>query len=204
MTTELKISAFSKIKDNEVYENHQLVFHASEIRAATFLVSIYDHLQINYPKFYKMDVLSKAGIICSELILKNFEHEKYKKDHIGIVLMNRNGSIEADDKYWDSVKVIPSPALFVYTLPNIVIGEISIKHKIKGENAFFIQDRFDAHWMHYYVTDLMTRFNTDACICGWVDVIENDVDACFFLIEKQKMSQSIVFSPENLKLIYQN
>lgn len=204
MTTELYISAFSKIKGNTVFENHQLVFQATENNAATFLVSAYDHLQINYPKFYKMDELSKTGIICSELILKNFEHEKYEDNKIGIVLMNRNGSIEADDKYWASVKIIPSPALFVYTLPNIVIGEISIKHKIKGENAFFIQDSFDAHWLHYYVSDLMTRFNTEACICGWIDVLENEVDACFFLIEKQKLAQSIVFSPENLEQIYQN
>ena len=198
------INAHSKIKRQQVFENNQLVFTSDISNASNFLMAAYENLKINYSKFYKMDVLSKAGLISSELVVKKFERQNYKDEAIGIVLMNRNASIEADAKYWESVKIIPSPALFVYTLPNIVIGEISIKNKLKGENAFFIQNSFDATWLCYYVNDIMSRFNTDACICGWVDVIEDDVDACFFLIEKQKVAQSIVFSPENLNQIYQN
>jgi hypothetical protein len=67
----------------------------------------------------------------------------------GIVLSNSNASLDADIKYYDSVANIPSPALFVYTLPNIVIGEISIKHSFKGENAFFIFDSFDARFYRH-------------------------------------------------------
>ena len=198
------INAHSKIKNQQVFENNQLVFASEILNASNFLMAAYEFLHINYPKFYKMDVLSKAGLMASELVLKKFERQNYKDEAVGIVLMNRNASIEADAKYWESVKIIPSPALFVYTLPNIVMGEISIKNKFKGENAFFIQNHFDAAWMYYYVNDIMSRFNTDACICGWVDVINDEVDACFFLIEKQKVTQSIVFSPENLNQIYQN
>ena len=41
----------------------------------------------------------------------------------------------------------PSPAVFVYTLPNICIGEISIKYKLYSENSFFIFDSLNAEYL---------------------------------------------------------
>ena len=39
-------------------------------------------------------------------------------------------TIQHADSYY------PSPALFVYTLPNIVTGEIAIRNKYYGETSF--------------------------------------------------------------------
>ena len=64
----------------------------------------------------------------------------------------------------------PSPALLVYTLPNIVTGEIAIKHKITGENSFFIEPTFNAELLHNY-TELLLKEN-DAALCGWLNIDE--------------------------------
>ena len=96
--------------------------------------------------------------------------ERYKPGEVGIVFANANASLDADLNYWESVKKIPSPALFVYTLPNIVIGEICIRNNFKGENAFFVQEKFDIPFTEFYVNNLLDKHDLNACICGWIDI----------------------------------
>jgi hypothetical protein len=149
-----------------------------------------------------MDNLCQLGIIAIEVLLKN---EVVKDDPYatGIVLSNSNASLDADIKYYDSVVNIPSPALFVYTLPNIVIGEISIKHSFKGENAFFIFDSFDAGFTIQYVNNLFATTGIQRCICGWLDLLKNDYEAVLFLVEKTTLlKDSETFTKENLNNIY--
>jgi len=64
-----------------------------------------------------------------------------------------------------------------------MIGEICIRHKFKGENAFFISEAFDAAFIEQYVRVLMDGNNARACICGWVDVLGEEYTAALFLIE---------------------
>lgn len=108
---------------------------------SAFLLALYKHAGINYPKFYKMDNLSKLGFLAAEMILKNPTLIlDFKKEDIAIVLYNRNSSLDTDINYFETVKEMASPALFVYTLPNILIGELCIRHGFKGENIFFLRD----------------------------------------------------------------
>ncbi|HEY2583975.1 MAG TPA: hypothetical protein VGI43_19355, partial [Mucilaginibacter sp.] len=103
-----------------------------------------------------MDNLSKLGWLASEILLKdNFNPDKYKPEEIGIVLTNANSSLDDDRKYYDSVKDVPSPSLFVYTLPNIVIGEICIRNNFKGEHAFFVMDSFNGDFIMQQVNYLI-------------------------------------------------
>src|ERR1700754_4127986 len=88
------------------------------------LLSLYRSLKLDYPKFYKMDQLSKLGWLASEVLLKdNPILGTMQPEDIGIVLTNANSSLDTDIKYLDTVADIASPAVFVYTLPNIMIGE---------------------------------------------------------------------------------
>ena len=93
-----------------------------------------------------MDSLSKLGWLAAEILLKDsFNKEALSvRKMSGLVFANANSSLDTDIKYYETAKDIASPALFVYTLPNIVIGEICIRHNFKGENAFFISEQFDA------------------------------------------------------------
>jgi hypothetical protein len=183
-----------------------------------FLHAAYQFLDIKYPKFYKMDNLSKLGWLGTEVLLKeSFDREKYLAEDIGVVLMNASSSLDADIKYFESTKEIASPALFVYTLPNIVIGEISIKHNFKGESAFFIFEQFDPGFLEQYVTNLFDNNIVQVCICGWVEVLADAYEAVLFLVGKERMSSDhdhratstdltpghLNFNKENLNKIYQ-
>ena len=101
------------------------------------LVELYRRYVKDYPKFFKMDTLSRLGFIAAELLLKDQPVE-------AIILANRSASIKNDTDYIATISdgnYYPSPALFVYTLPNIVTGEIAIRHHIQGETSFYILDK---------------------------------------------------------------
>jgi hypothetical protein len=102
----------------------------------------------------------------------------------------------------DSIKDGASPSLFVYTLPNIVIGEICIRNHFKGEQAFYIQQEFDAEFIVQQVNYLLDKNIQQACICGWVDVLKEEYKAILFLVEKVKKEKSVLFSAENMDSIF--
>ncbi|MGB4844886.1 MAG: hypothetical protein WBP16_10505 [Ferruginibacter sp.] len=188
-----------------MYKNEQPVFENKETDINDFLVSVYRHLATAYPKFFKMDNLSKLGWLANEVLLQNsFDAGKYSPENIGIVLSNASSSLDTDIKYLETAKDIASPALFVYTLPNIVIGEISIKHKFKGENAFFIFEEFNTGFIQQYVSNLFNNNVLQCCICGWVELLADNYKAALFLIEKDKSANSVIFTKENLNKIYQS
>lgn len=181
------------------------VFKSDDVAVSDFLVSAYRHFEIKYPKFFKMDSLSKLGWLAAEILLKDsFNTENYKPQEVAIVLANANSSLDTDLKYYETAKDIASPALFVYTLPNIVIGEICIRHNFKGENAFFISNEFDAEFIHGYVSSLMNDNIFECCICGWVELLGNEYKTVLFLVEKKNCEEKNLFTKENLNKIYQS
>jgi hypothetical protein len=175
---------------------------ASEL--AEFQIKLYELLKLDYPKFYKMDSQSKLGIIASEILLKSDRISQYTSESIAVVLSNANASQDADLKYLESIATAASPSLFVYTLSNIVAGEICIRNNIKGENAFFVTPSFDAQQIHEYAETILTGSDTDVCIAGWINVLQNEHDVLLYLIEKQKAGIALTHTPENLIEIYRS
>ncbi|MEO7522822.1 MAG: hypothetical protein ABIT58_01935 [Ferruginibacter sp.] len=203
------ISASCVISNNTVYKNGLAVFESMEIGLQEFLLSVYQHFEIKYPKFYKMDNLSKLGWLAAEILLKDsFEKGRYQPEDIGVILANANSSLDTDNKYYQTTKEIASPALFVYTLPNIMTGEICIRHNFKGENAFFIFEKFDAGFMQQYVNNLINNNTLQACICGWVELLGDEYKTALMLVEIREHEGAIagatnIFTKENLLNIYQ-
>lgn len=184
-------------------KNGQVVFENEASSPADFLLSVYQNFQLSYPKFYKMDILSKLGWLASEvLLMDSFDKTAYAPAEMGIVLTNANSSLDSDMRYMKSVADIASPALFVYTLPNIVIAEICIRNNFKGEGAFFITEKFDAALIETYVSNLMNNNKINCCICGWVDVLADDYKVVLFLVEKVKVDTSVLFSKNNMDVIF--
>jgi hypothetical protein len=201
---DIYITASCIISHDIVYKNEQAIFEKKETDIPGFLIAAYDHFKWQYPKFYKMDNLSKLGWMATEILLKDsFPADKYPSETVGIVLANASASLDTDIKYYETAKDIASPALFVYTLPNIVIGEICIRHRFKGENAFFISSEFDAGFIEQYVSNLINNNILQACICGWVELLDDQYKSVLFLVEKDKTSRNILFTKENLNKIYQ-
>ena len=204
MAIPVYIKASCVINDNRIAKNGRLVIEIPGTKLEEFLNGAYQSLETKYPKFYKMDHLSKLGWLAAEFLLKNdFDKSKYAPEDVALVFMNASASLDADIRYYDSTKEIASPALFVYTLPNIVMGEISIKHNFKGENAFFIFEKFDAEFLYGYVSNLFENNIVQACICGWVEVLEEKYKAVLYLVEKEGDKED-KFDSENLNKIYQS
>ncbi|QEM06741.1 3-oxoacyl-ACP synthase [Mucilaginibacter rubeus] len=199
MNNQYYISSHCTISSNAVHYNGTLLFEAEYTDVPGFLLSAYQLIGAKYPKFYKMDNLAKLGWLAAEVLLKDFDKEKYQPTDIGVVLINASSSIDADKRYYDSVQEIASPALFVYTLPNIVIGEICIRHHFKGENAFYIFEHFNADFISSYVSNLLETEQLQACICGWTEMTATGYKAVLFLIEK---AGAIHFSTETVKMVY--
>ncbi|HSN60742.1 MAG TPA: hypothetical protein VLR49_07395 [Ferruginibacter sp.] len=192
------------ISNNVVYKNEKPVFENKDADPTGFLVAAYRHFAINYPRFYKMDNLSKLGWLATEILLKDsFPPGKYEPGSIGVVLSNASCSLDTDIKYYETAKDMASQALFVYTLPNIVIGEICIRHNFKGENAFFIFEKFDAGFIEQYVSNLINNNILQSCICGWVEFLDDQYKTVLFLVEKEMDAPHHLFTKENLNKIYQ-
>jgi hypothetical protein len=197
------ISSSCRIANGTGERDSTVVFTNDASLPADFLLSVYQNFQLSYPKFYKMDVLSKLGWLASEvLLMDSFDKAAYAPAEVGIVLSNANSSLDSDLRYMKSVADIASPALFVYTLPNIMIAEISIRNNFKGEGAFFIFEKFDAGFIETYVNNLFSNNNIKCCICGWVDVLGDDYKAVLFLVEKEQRENAALFSKNNMDSIF--
>ena len=201
LSTEKYIISSCVISKNIVAKNSEQIFSANN-DLQSFFIDIYHKLKIDYPKFYKMDNLSKLGYIASEVLLKDENVQEIPKDKIGVVLTNSNSSLDADEKYFHTVREIASPALFVYTLPNIVIGEICIRNKFKGENSFFVFDNFNSRFLKQYVGGLFNNNVVQLCICGWVDVLGENYKAVLFLVATKPQQQMLLFTEENMNTIF--
>lgn len=204
MTSSLYITGNCIIRNSSIYQNGALLWkNETNVNAEAFLVEAYRKLKLGYPKFFKMDNLSKLGWLASEVLLQGKElKEKYKPEEVSVVFANASSSLDADIKYFDTVKEIASPALFVYTLPNIVIGEICIKNGFKGENAFFVFDKFEINFLQQYVQAMMQQNSNKACIFGWVEILYDKYEAVLFLIEKDTEERSGTFTTENIYKLY--
>ena len=203
MSLEKYIISSCVISKNIVLKNNEKVFSSNADNIQDFLLSVYQSLKIDYPKFYKMDNLSKLGFLASEVLLKDEPVAKeVEQDKIGVILSNSNSSLDADEKYFRSIKEMASPALFVYTLPNIVMGEICIRNKFKGENSFFVFDKFNAKFLEQYVHELFNNDIVQLCICGWVDVLDEDYETVLFLVATKPQKHVLLFSEENMNSIF--
>lgn len=164
---------------------------------------LYRQLSYSYMKFFKMDLLCKWAWLGAEALLSDGEGHVYDgidKSKVAVVLMTKNGCIDVDKKYLATISDIPSPALFVYTLPNIMLGEICIRHGFKGEQLCLVSNGFNAEELHFWVNDLLQNRGMEACICGFADAYDNNRDVCFFWISKQ--DGITPFTMNNLNKIY--
>ena len=144
------------------------------------LTELYKRYVSDYPRFYKMDMLSRLGFIASELLIQREQQERFAPtEHRAVVLFNHSSSIHADKAYLASIcdpeNYYPSPALFVYTLPNIVTGEIAIRNHYHGETSFYILPRRDERLMSQVQQTVFSDAMTDSVMTGWLDY-ENDED----------------------------
>lgn len=150
---------------NEKLEEQEGAGHHS------LLTSLYRQMIGNYPKFYKMDGLSRLGFVASEILL-NAEKGETDEER-AIIFFNHSSSIASDRNYKESINdkdnYFPSPSIFVYTLPNIVTGEIAIRNHFHGETSFFILPDKDERMMEEILQASCRDAQSKSFLTGWID-----------------------------------
>jgi len=189
LENEYNIQAYCRIKNNIVSLNGVNIFTEESPDFSTFIKSVYKNFDTKYPKFFKMDNLSKLAFLAADILLKQENLNSDNENNIALVLSNKSSSLDTDRKHQSSIEdknnYFPSPAVFVYTLPNICIGEISIKHKLFSENSFFIFDHFKANHLFVNAKSLLDTEKAEKVLCGWVDFDNDEYDGFLYLVAKK-------------------
>ena len=197
------ITSYCHIQENEVFLNGKTLYKNDGDDFSNFIKLAYKALEVDYPKFFKMDGLSKLAFLAADVLLKHEKITPTKEENIAIVLSNRASSLDTDRRHQESIQdkdnFYPSPAVFVYTLPNICIGEISIKYKLYSENSFFIFDTFNPDYLADYCNSLLDENKADKVLCGWVDIDKNQYKAFLYLVDS---IGSVLHNTEKLKQLF--
>lgn len=195
------IKGFSHLRNGQLYRDGQLIFASEVSDSADWAKDAYRHVGIQYPKFFKMDPMSKLAFLCTETLLLEYPADA----DTALVFANASASLDTDVRHEQSVNdaahYFPSPAVFVYTLPNICMGEISIRHELKTDNSFFIFDAFKPDFMLGYASHLLESGKAREVLCAWVEHFDAQTDMFMYLVSR---SGRLEHSAENLKLLYTN
>lgn len=194
------ITAYFHLNETSCSVNGEIFLQKSEESGDSWFKQIYKEIAVDYPKFYKMDMLAQAGFLGSELIKKVHPGltTQYKDDEIALLFANKQSSADTDIRFRESYeeKKVPSPSLFVYTLPNIVLGEIAIRNKWFGENMFAIFPKFTPEFFVQYSAILLAT-GSKAVLAGWLGVLDGHVEVFMFLVENEDV-KGIKLDKENL------
>ncbi|NQU34732.1 MAG: 3-oxoacyl-ACP synthase [Bacteroidetes bacterium] len=182
----LKISRYCHIKDNKVFIDGKLIFEDRDVAGLKpFSKSLYRFLAPSYNKFFKMDEISRLGFLAAEVLLRDFDLSGYNPDEISVILSNSESTLITDQNHQITINdfdnFFPSPSVFVYTLPNIMIGEISIRHKFRGENAFFIVENFSADLIANHINNLFLTNKSKVFVGGWANQSNDNYEAFGYL-----------------------
>jgi hypothetical protein len=192
----MRISQVVHINPEQVLLNGKVVCAEKPI-----LKRAYSALDLSYPKFFKMDTLSKLGLIGAEYIARSANLEgRYEDDEIALLFNNRDSSLESDVKHQKTLSN-PSPAVFVYTLPNIVLGEIAIKNKWYGEQLCTVSDTPDAGLIQRLSSSFVKTGKAKAVIIVVINSLDENFDARIALVEKDESGEEIPFTLINLEQI---
>ncbi len=162
-----------------------------EAEGGSMLTEIYKGQIGSYPKFYKMDKLSQLGFVASELLLSKENPRQELCWDRAVVLFNHTSSVCVDREYEQSITIgedyFPSPSLFVYTLPNIVCGEIALRNGYHAETSFYIMKSKDEAMMNKVIESTFLDKTLQSIVTGWIDYQDdNTFEADIKLYKKIK------------------
>lgn len=138
-------------------------------------------------KFSKMDDLCKLAYVASCELLSGHRPD-CPAERIGVVMANRSASLDSDRRHQAIIDAGDgcgaSPAVFVYTLPNIMLGQVAIKHGLKGESTFFAFPDKSSNFIREYTASLIAEGRMDAVLWGWCEFDGGSYDCELTLTEK--------------------
>jgi hypothetical protein len=203
-----------KLQNRRIWLNGAVEYLSEAGSVDQLFRDMYRHYDIDYPKFFKMDNLCKLAFLSTEILLRGtILLEKYPGEEVAIILENASSSLEYDQKHVESIrdrnKYFPSPSVFVYTIPNIMVAEIAIRHKVKGEHAVFILEQFDPGLIYHYVSELFRNQQVRCCLAGWVESYGDHYQSFLFMIEEEDkiktfkgLQEYVIFDTVNTEKLF--
>lgn len=138
------------------------------------LTTLYKRVMGDYPKYYKMDLLARLALVATEVLLQAEGGNRFVPRHDrAVVFFNRTSSVIADRDYLASIDgdegYYPSPGAFVYTLPNLAVGEVAMRNHYHGETSFYILPQRDDALIAQVAHAAHSAPGTTSLITGWLD-----------------------------------
>jgi len=146
-------------------------------RGRDMLTELYKKYVGDYPRYYKMDILSKVAFVCSEMLLEAEGNRDGHGEDRAVILFSHTASIASDRAFLRTITdgFYPSPSVFVYTLPNIAAGEIAIRNGYHGETAFYILPQRADDMINMIVDASFGDRGTQSAICGWINCDDENI-----------------------------
>ena len=148
-----------------------------ESHGAALVTEIFKKFLADGSRFFKMDLYSRLAYVATSLLAKD-SLEGCDPEEVALVVFTQNGSVLADRKHLSTFsnpeEFFPSPAVFINTLPNVVLGEIAVKNTIKGETTLVLLPGRDESAMNRIIDATLAATKPAVMICGWIDCDAED------------------------------
>ena len=160
-----------RLTDHSLHLNDQPIH--CPYSGAALLNHLYRTRIADYPKYHKMDALCQLGFVASELLLQAetpgdpAPRVALGTAHRAVLLLVAD--THRQDTIRDPQADYPSPSVFVYTLPNIVTGEIAIRNRYFGETDYILLPEPDPALMQPHIRSLFLDPATQSALVGWLD-----------------------------------
>ena len=160
---------------------------------------LYKNLDLDYPKFYKMDDLSKLCVLGVSMLEKDGALDEYGEEDVSMIFCNSNASTYTDILFKDSLEgQIPSPSLFVYTLPSVCIGELTILKQYYGSGCFYVSNCISSLPLKELIEIELSK-GYKSVLISWLDRSKEKDFALFFIFENPASDEDLALIERSLK-----
>ena len=159
-----------------------------ENKGTALLPEVFKKYLADGSRFFKMDLFSRLAYVGTGLLAKDTLEDCAPEDR-ALLICTLNGSVLADRKHLStfSEEYYPSPAIFINTLPNVVLGEIAVTHQVKGETTLVMLPNLDEVCLESTLSATLDATRPSAIMAGFVDCeSENAFRASLKLLKLKK------------------
>ncbi|MBC8453828.1 hypothetical protein H8D64_02105 [PVC group bacterium] len=122
-------------------------------------------------RFGRMDPLSRLGLLTTELFDIDFANQSDEENNqTGFCMASNYGTISTDIKFLQNI----SPSTFVYTLPSSVMGEVCIRHKLRGPCLCLMSHGNDGQNVIQEACERIEMGEATSMLCLFCDIRTDD------------------------------
>jgi len=127
-------------------------------------------------RFARMDWLSRVALLAVELLDAQLDLLPLEaRDQTGVCLETSSGCLTTDLRFLQSP---PRPSLFTYTLPSTAVGEICIRHRLRGPVLCLLSADASGRQALRETADWVVQGDAGAALCVRCEALAADARPC--------------------------